>query len=141
VNILNVRAWAIYNIFRDNNRILYSDSALGNAISLYVCSDVSSPSLLNLCQTTLNPFSPVGCVAASPALWTIALLKKVDIYQCPYRSRSRFLRLTNRHYHSHKWSLSETFRENGVLVARVENRSSSKADDGMAVDEKVFSKV
>jgi hypothetical protein len=54
-NIPNARAWAIYNIFRDNNRVLFSDPVLGNAISLYVCADVSFPSLLDLCQTILNP--------------------------------------------------------------------------------------
>jgi hypothetical protein len=54
-NIPNARAWAVYNIFRDNNRVLYSDPALGNAISLYVCADVSFLLFLGLCQTILNP--------------------------------------------------------------------------------------
>jgi len=39
LNIPNAKAWSIYNIFRDNDRILYSDPVLGNAISLYVCTD------------------------------------------------------------------------------------------------------
>ena len=56
-NIPNARGWAVYNIFRDNNRTLYSDPTLGNAISLYVCTDVSFPPLLDLYQTPLAPDS------------------------------------------------------------------------------------
>ena len=40
------QGWAIYNIFRDNNRVLYTDPVLGNAVSLYVCVDVSFLSIL-----------------------------------------------------------------------------------------------
>lgn len=41
INVPNARAWSVYNIFRDNGRVLYSHPQLGNAISLYVCVDVS----------------------------------------------------------------------------------------------------
>jgi hypothetical protein len=40
-SIPSAQAWAIYTIFRDNGRVLYTDPVLGNAISLYVCADVS----------------------------------------------------------------------------------------------------
>lgn len=53
-NVPNASGWAVYNIFRDNNRVLYTDSVLGDAISLYVCGDVSFPSLLTPTKPILH---------------------------------------------------------------------------------------
>jgi hypothetical protein len=55
-NIPNARGWAVYNVFRDNDRILYSDPALGNAISLYVCFDVSFSIIVGLSAKPSYPF-------------------------------------------------------------------------------------